>query len=178
MNILTKLSPAQSQLLRAAARRADGRVIPPNTLPGGARAMILSALLQRGWIEPAGEDHLLTDAGYAAIGLDRPVPPDDVQPVDATDGLQSLEGISVRPSTKLAALILSLRRPEGATTLQLMQATGWMPHTVRGAISGMLRKKLGVNVVSSRSPEGERVYRIEPRTYPSSDQSDGGMSPD
>ena len=57
------------------------------------------------------------------IGLQRPVPSDDVQPVDATDYLQLLEGIPVRPGTKLAALVMALRRPQGATSLQLMLAT-------------------------------------------------------
>jgi hypothetical protein len=160
MDNLPKLSPAQNLLLRTAARRADGRVIPPGTMRGGARIKMLTALLQRGWIEPADGGHSLTDAGYAAIGLQRPAPPDDVQPVDATDDLQLLEGIPVRPGTKLAALVLALRRPQGATSLQLMLATGWQPHTVRGAISGMLRKKLGLNVVLAQNGSGERVYRV------------------
>lgn len=124
MDTLLKLSPAQSLLLRTAARRPDGRVIPPDTLRGGARVKVLTALLQRGWIEPADSGHVLTDAGYAAIGQLRPVPLDDVQPVDATDDLQLLEGIPVRPGTKLAALVVALRRPQGATSLQLMLATG------------------------------------------------------
>ena len=63
MDTLPKLSPAQSQLLRVAARRADGRVIPPDTLRGSARVKVMTALLQRGWIEPADGCHLLTDAG-------------------------------------------------------------------------------------------------------------------
>ena len=103
---------------------------------------------------------MLTDAGYAAIGQQRPAPQGDVQPVDATDDLQLLEGIPVRPGTKLAALVMALRRPQGATSLQLMLATGWQPHTVRGAISGMLRKKLGLNVVLAHNESGERVYRV------------------
>ena len=160
MDALPKLSPAQSLLLRTAASRADGRVIPPDTLRGGARAKVLTVLLQRGWIEPADDGHVLTDAGYAAISQQRPVPPDDVQPVDTTDDLQLLEGIPVRPDTKLAALVVALRRPQGATSLQLMLATGWQPHTVRGAISGMLRKKLGLNVVLAHNYTGERVYRV------------------
>lgn len=160
MESLPKLSPAQNLLLRTAARRADGRAIPPGTMRGGARIKVLTALLQRGWIEPADDGHVLTDAGYAAIGQQRPVPPDDVQPMDAIDDLQLLEGIPVRPGTKLAALVLALRRPQGATSLQLMLATGWQPHTVRGAISGMLRKKLGLNVVLAHNDSGERVYRV------------------
>jgi len=159
MDTLPKLSPAQSLLLRTAARRADGRVIPPDTLRGGARVKVLTALLQRGWIDPAGDDLVLMDAGYAAIGQQRPAPPDDVQPMDTIGDLQLLDGIPVRPGTKLAALVTTLRRPQGATGLQLMLATGWQPHTVRGAISGMLRKKLGLNVVLAHNESGERVYR-------------------
>jgi hypothetical protein len=160
MNTLPILSPAQNLLLRTAARRADGRVIPPDTLRGGARAKVLTALLQRGWIEPADDGHVLTDAGYAAIGQPRPAPPDDVQPMDTIGDLQLLEGVPVRPGTKLAALVMTLRRPQGATSLQLMLATGWQPHTVRGAISGMLRKKLGLNVVLAHNDSGERVYGV------------------
>ena len=160
MDALPKISPAQSLLLRTAARNPDGRVIPPDTLRGGARVKVLTALLQRGWIKPADDGHVMTDAGYAAIGRQRPVPPDDVQPVDTTNDLQLLEGIPVRSGTKLAALVIALRRPQGATSLQLMLATGWQPHTVRGAISGMLRKKLGLNVVLAHNDSGERVYRV------------------
>ena len=160
MDTPLKLSPAQSLLLRTSPRRSDGRVIPPDTLRGGARVKVLTALLQRGWIEPADDGHLLTAEGYAAIGLQQPAPQDDVQPMDTVDDLQLLEGIQVRLGTKLAALVVALRRPQGATSLQLMLATGWQPHTVRGAISGMLRKKLGLNVVLAHYGSGERVYRV------------------
>ena len=160
MDTLLKLSPAQSLLLRTAARRPDGRVIPPDTLRGGARVKVLTSMLKRGWIEPAEDGHVMTDAGYAAIGQQRPMPPDEVQPMDATDDLQLLEGIPIRPGTKIAALVMALRRPQGATSLQLMLTTGWQPHTVRGAISGMLRKKLGLNVVLTHNDSGERVYRV------------------
>ena len=160
METLPKLSPAQSLLLRTAARRAHGRVIPPDTLRGGARVKVLTSLVQRGWIEPADDGHVMTDAGYAAIGQLRPVPLDDVQLMDAIDDLKLLEGIPVRPGTKLAALVMALRRPQGATSLQLMLATGWQQHTVRGAISGMLRKKLGLNVLLAHNDTGDRVYRV------------------
>lgn len=160
METLPKLTPTQALLLRAAARRADGRVIPPVNLRGGARVKVLTALMQRGWIEPTEDGHALTDAGYAVAGRKRPALPEDLQPVETPDDLQLLEGIPVRPGTKLAALVVAPRRPQGATNLQLMLATGWQPHSVRGAISGLLRKRLGLNVVLTRNAAGERVYRV------------------
>ncbi|MFN4116318.1 MAG: DUF3489 domain-containing protein [Inhella sp.] len=160
METCPRLTPTQALLLRAAARRANGHVIPPANLRGGARVKVLTALMQRGWIEPADDGHALTDAGYAVAGRKRPALPEDLQPAETPDDLQLLEGIPVRPSTKLAALVATLRRPQGATNLQLMLATGWQPHSVRGAISGLLRKRLSLNVVLARNAAGERVYRI------------------
>lgn len=160
METLPKLTPTQSLLLRAAARRADGSVIVPNTLRGGARAKTLAGLLRRGWIETVGDGHALTNVGYAVIGRQRPAPPNDVQPIDAAGELRLPEGVTMRPGTKLAALVIALRRPEGSAVAQICAATGWQPHTVRGAISGMLRKRLGLNVVLIRNISGERVYHI------------------
>ena len=53
-----------------------------------------------------------------------------------------------------------LRRPEGATIEQIVKATGWQPHTVRGAIAGALKKKLGLTVSSEKTEDEPRVYRI------------------
>jgi hypothetical protein len=57
---------------------------------------------------------VLTDAGCTAIGQQRPVMQDDVQRMGAIDDLQLLQSIPVRPGTKLAALVMALRRPQGA----------------------------------------------------------------
>ena len=65
----------------------------------------------------------------------------------------------VRKGSKLASVIALLRRKEGATLDQMVKATGWQPHSVRGAISGSLKKKLGLAVTSSKT-DGQRVYRI------------------
>jgi len=64
-----------------------------------------------------------------------------------------------RDGSKQAQLIAMLERPEGATIAQIVAATGWQPHTVRGAIAGALKKKLGLTVTSERI-EGERIYRL------------------
>ena len=52
-----------------------------------------------------------------------------------------------------------LRRAEGATISELQQATSWQPHSVRGALSGVIAKRLGHAVVSTKEERG-RVYRI------------------
>lgn len=65
-------------------------------------------------------------------------------------------------STKTARVIALLQRPEGATLQAIMRATGWQTHSVRGFISGNLKKKLGLKVRSSVR-EGERVYSIKRR---------------
>jgi hypothetical protein len=69
-----------------------------------------------------------------------------------------------RPS-KQAAVIALLRRPEGVTVGEIVSATGWQPHTVRGLFSGTLKKKLGLGLNSAAEAGRGRVYRIvEART--------------
>jgi hypothetical protein len=65
----------------------------------------------------------------------------------------------VRDGSKLAEMIALLRRREGATIDQMAKATGWQTHSVRGAMSGALKKKLGLIVTSSKA-DGVRTYRI------------------
>jgi len=64
-----------------------------------------------------------------------------------------------RPGSKQAQVIGLLQRREGATVAEIMTATGWQPHTVRGVFSGALKKKLALTVVSAKEERG-RVYRI------------------
>lgn len=64
------------------------------------------------------------------------------------------------PKTKLGRLESLLRRPEGATIDQLAKSLDWQRHSVRGAISGSLKKKQGLIVVGEKAADGERVYRI------------------
>jgi hypothetical protein len=66
-----------------------------------------------------------------------------------------------RVGTKQAELIALLRRPEGASIDEIVAATGWQKHTVRGAIAGALKKKLGLNVMSDKIEGRGRVYKIK-----------------
>jgi hypothetical protein len=65
-----------------------------------------------------------------------------------------------KPESKLGVLIGLLGRTEGATITELAQATGWQSHSVRGAMSGALKKKLSLSITSETVPERGRVYRI------------------
>jgi DNA-binding IclR family transcriptional regulator len=66
-----------------------------------------------------------------------------------------------RLGAKQEVLLALLRRPQGATVADLQTATGRQPHSVRGALSGLVRKKLGLAVTSSKDDNRGRVYRID-----------------
>jgi hypothetical protein len=57
-------------------------------------------------------------------------------------------------------MIALLKQQDGATLKDIMSATGWQAHSVRGFISGTLGKKMGLSVVSAKNEGGDRVYRI------------------
>ncbi len=119
---------------------------------------------------------VITDAGLATIGADTD---DRPEPKPATAKAQpnkrkprsrrSLPGrqtrteaspIGIRPGTKQALLIDLLKCKNGATIDDIVEAIGWQPHSVRGAISGALKKKLGLTVESEVVEGRGRVYRI------------------
>jgi hypothetical protein len=65
-----------------------------------------------------------------------------------------------RSDSKQAKLIEMLKRPDGATIDEIVKKFEWQPHTVRGAIAGALKKKLGLDVQSEKIEGRGRVYRI------------------
>jgi Protein of unknown function (DUF3489) len=66
-----------------------------------------------------------------------------------------------REGTKQATMISMLQRKNGATIAEIVEATGWQQHTVRGAFAGALKKKLGLTIVSEKVEGRGRVYLIE-----------------
>lgn len=67
----------------------------------------------------------------------------------------------VREGSKTDQVLELLKRPGGVTAKELMKATGWQPHSVRGFLSGTIRKKMGLEVTSSKGEDGERSYSIK-----------------
>jgi hypothetical protein len=66
-----------------------------------------------------------------------------------------------RDGSKTARILDLLKRPGGVTSKELMKATGWQPHSVRGFLSGTVGKKLGLTVTSTKGETGERTYAVE-----------------
>ncbi len=120
----------------------------------------------------------ITDAGLQAIGVDanrktsKQSPSTKLQPKKRSRGAERKPAAkpkdkasppAVRSGTKQALMIDLLKRKKGATIAEIVEATGWQAHSVRGAISGALKKKLGLAVTSGKVQARGRVYRIVER---------------
>lgn len=114
----------------------------------------------------------ITDAGLAAIGVEpegaesaptgaTKAPADDAAP-NAAATKPAPKARTARGGTKQALLIEMLRAENGATIAEIVEAIGWQPHTVRGAIAGALKKKLGLDVTSEKVEGRGRVYKLPP----------------
>ncbi len=102
---------------------------------------------------------------WKAIQALTPAPAPQAAPVapkkaKATMGVTSRDGRpTAREGSKKAIVLDMLNRPEGATLKEIIAATQWLPHSVRGFISGGLGKKMGLAVESFKRADGERSYR-------------------
>ena len=187
---MTQLSDTQLVILSAAAQREDRIALPlPDSLRGGAANKVVDAMIRKALLEEVdadmrkgepvwretGDGHgvtlVATDAGLAAIGIE---PEDaDTAPTGATDAptggptadtaaepKAAPKARTPREGTKQATLIAMLRAPDGATIEEIASALEWRPHTVRGALAGALKKKLGLEVISEKVEDRGRVYKI------------------
>ncbi len=141
-----KLTDTQRALLEAAAQHPQKKLTNfPDTLKGGARIKVLTSMHNAELIEPSAaepEVFVATATGLQAIGITNQAPR------------------AKREGTKQAVLIELLTRAEGATLPQMTEATGWQVHTVRGAMAGALKKKLGLEITSEKQTGADRIYRI------------------
>ena len=183
---MTTPSDTQSLILSRAATRPGNLALPlPEGLVGAAAKMVVGKMIARGWLEEVeanlrrgeplwretGDGHgttlIATEAGLEAIGIEpvvanavanvrkaRPKPGQAQTPDDVA------KPVAIRPGTKQAQIIAMLQRPEGATVAEMVEATGWLAHTVRGSISGALKKKLGLPITAEKVEGRGTVYKL------------------
>ncbi len=187
---MPQLSDSQLVVLTAACQRPDRCIFPVTArLKGNAAGNVLKSLLNKGLIkevrakrddtvwrhdENRGRITLaVTTAAFAALGID----PQEALAEDETENAAAPADSPKTPSkpksrasrtaaprsradSKQSQLIAMLRRARGATIEEITAALEWQPHTVRGAIAGALKKKLGLQVASEQDEKRGRVYRI------------------
>lgn len=169
-----QLSDAQTTILSTACARDDGLVFPVTApFKGGAVGNICKSLLKYGLIEEVvALDHNTVwrhDTERGPVTL------------KATTQAQVLLGMTRAPETtettapltlsqnrasKQDMLIAMLRADSGATIAEITTALGWQPHTARGVISGVLKKKLGLPITSEKVDGRGRVYRSSDAANP------------
>jgi hypothetical protein len=185
---MTNPSDTQSLILSRAATRPGNLALPlPEGLVGAAAKMVVGKMMACGWLEEVeanlrrgeamwretGDGHgttlIATEAGLEAIGIEPVVAiavasarkarlkPELTQTPDDTAVKKT---VAIRAGTKQAQIIAMLQRPEGATIAEMEEATGWLAHTVRGSISGTLKKKLGLPIAAEKVEGRWTVYRV------------------
>ena len=183
---MQKLTDTQTIILSAGAQRPDNIAMPlPKGLHGAAAKKSVAAMISRGWLEEVptdlrrgdplwretGDGHgttlVATEAGLEAIGIEpvaantvtnpRKARPDPAPTPQSTDAPKP---VAVRAGTKQAQIITLLQRPEGASIGEIVEVTGWAPHSARGMISGGLKKKLGLAITSAKEQGRGTVHRI------------------
>jgi hypothetical protein len=177
---MTNLTDTQRVILSAASQRTDRLALPlPKSLKGGAAHKVVNALIEKGllkevkanrklndpvWRE-SDEGHgltlIITDAGFAAIGIEvEPRKPKAQKPEPKPAPRPAATERKTREGTKQALVIEMLRRKEGATIAEIVEATGWASHTIRGFFAGALKKKLGLTISSGKDEARGRVYKL------------------
>lgn len=166
--------PLPEGLAGAAAKMAVAKMIERGWLEE------VEANIRRGeplWRE-TGDGHgttlIATKAGLAAIGIEpivattmtnlRKAKFDLALAPKETAGTSSnpdtIRPVAIRAGTKQAQIITLLQRSEGAAVAEIAAATGWQVHSIRGFISGGLKKKLALQVKSERDAARGRIYRL------------------
>lgn len=103
----------------------------------------------------------ITEHGLAAIGIEPEASRDSAEPTQSGHAaVKTSSKPNAREGSKQAQLIAMLQGADGATVGEIAAAFGWQPHTVRGAIAGALKKKLGLDVTSEKVDGRGRVYRL------------------
>ena len=155
-----QLTPAQQAILSHAHQHTEGKIAWfPENIKGGARQKVIDGLFKRALITYDGKDWFVAAESYEALGVPRKAPV-SAQAIDEVIEAATAAKPRTRDNSKQAQVIAMLKRPEGATIEQICEATQWQAHTVRGTLAGAFKKKLGLEITSTKEAGGQRVYRV------------------
>ena len=156
----TQLPPTQHAILAHAHQHTEGKITWfPDNIKGGSRQKVIDGLFKRALITYDGKDWFVAAEGYEALGVPRKAPVSE-QAINEVIKAATSTKPRMRDNSKQAQVIAMLKRPEGATIAQICEATGWQQHTVRGTFAGAFKKKLGLDITSTKDQGADRVYRI------------------
>jgi hypothetical protein len=174
---MTKLTETQTIILSAGAQRPENIALPlPKGLAGAAAKMAVAKMIEHGWLQEVdanlrrgeplwretGDGHgttlVVTDAGLLAIGIEPVVVKTVIAMRKHASKAAAPKPPKQRAGTKQAQIITMLQRPEGASVAEMVEVTGWLAHTVRGSISGALKKKLGLPIAAEKVEGRGTVY--------------------
>lgn len=185
----TALTNAQQVILSAAANQPEGRALPlPTTLTlnRASSVRVLKSLIAKGYLaeypahrhdalwreadentEESATTLVITQEGLGVLGIEPeesdkaviPLKNDTTVTAPATVKKQKNETKQTGPF-KLLQLIQLLARPEGASLTEMAEVTGWQHHSLRGVMSGQLKKKRNLVITSESHPSRGRIYRL------------------
>jgi len=191
---MPKLTDNQLIVLSKAAARDDGVAIAPHGMGKAAAAKVASSLVARKlmresrskpgmpiWREAEGKNIslVITRAGRDAIGIEDDTTPSDRSALQATRTSAAVKtqkaraavqpeehstGAAPRTGSKQALIVDMLSKEQGVTIDVLIKATGWLPHTIRAALTGL--RKRGFAVERIPHAPGASLYRITSRSCP------------
>ncbi|MDN2582953.1 DUF3489 domain-containing protein [Aquibium sp. ELW1220] len=167
------LSDTQTVILAAACARDERLVFPVTAhIKGGAVGNVCKSLLRRALIEevPAAEPHTVwrhdeelgpvtlraTENALQVLGITDGPKDEDIEPTADP----AVQGSPAPAVTKQDIMIGLLSRPEGASIAEIAERSGWMAHSIRGLMSGTLRKKLGLTISSTKDDIRGRIYKL------------------
>jgi hypothetical protein len=190
-----KLSDTQLVILSSASQREDGLAVLPQTLKGGAAKAAIGKLTGLGLLKEVrvkrGEPSWRTDeedkpiglkitkAGSAAIGVEdeskaeaEPAPAPKRRRRKPGEPRPAVHGNvgKRREGSKRGQVIALMQRKGGATLADMVEATGWLPHTTRAALTGL--RQNGYAIQKSKNPDGVTVYRLDKDAAPKSGAAD------
>ena len=156
---MTKLTDTEQVILTATSRNnctVPTRERSKSKADPRAYGAAVASLLKKGILEfsgPAREGDFTKDGQKLALVTS--------EPAAKAPATSEPKEHKTREGTKQALVIEMLRRAEGASIAEIVEATGWLQHTARGVLAGSLKKKLGLTIGSEKDDTRGRIYKLD-----------------